>query len=333
MMQIAVLRFLLSLFLAFLIQGCIRQGHQEVPLEDLPEVEVRRYGQALFRIDPGQLAEGLDSLYGGFGFFLGEEYLDTVNQVQIFRFITEPVNRRLAEACDSRFPDLSGLEVALARGYYHLRSDFPEIKVPAVFTYVSGLLYEQPVQLFDSAAIIALDMYLGRDFEVYKQIGVPYYRIRRMEPEYIVPDFFKEYGYYLAGPEPGRATLLDQMIFHGKVLYLLDEVLAATPDSLKIGFTTEQINWCAENESRLWTMFVEKEILYSTEAFIINKFIQEGPFTSGLPPAAPALTGRWTGWQIVREYMDRNENVSLADLMTTEDAVMILERSGYRPRK
>jgi hypothetical protein len=47
--------------------------------------------------------------------------------------------------------------------------------------------------------------------------------------------------------------------------------------------------------------------------------------------AAPKLA-IWTGWQIVREYMDKHTEVTLQQLMADNDAQKILNDSKYRPK-
>jgi hypothetical protein len=130
-------------------------------------------------------------------------------------------------------------------------------------------------------------------------------------------------------PYPGE-RLIDQMIYHGKMLYFLDEVMPGRPDTLKIGFTGEQLDWCYANESNLWAFLVENELLYSTDFQKINKLISDGPFTSFFEKESPARTGVWLGWQIVRAYMDMNDT-GLKEMITEKDAVDILTQSAYKP--
>jgi uncharacterized protein YjaZ len=123
------------------------------------------------------------------------------------------------------------------------------------------------------------------------------------------------------------------MIFHGKILYAMDLFLPSTADSLKIGYTKDQVEWCKENEASVWRLFIDQEMLFSSDPFLNSRFIQDGPFTAGLPEGAPAMLGRWIGWQIVRGYMGRNPGTSLDQLFKLDDAQQILSQSGYKPKK
>jgi uncharacterized protein YjaZ len=59
----------------------------------------------------------------------------------------------------------------------------------------------------------------------------------------------------------------------------------------------------------------------------------DGPFTAEFSKDAPARLGEWLGWQIVREYYEKNPEVTLQLVMTETDAQKILSNSGYKPEK
>ena len=209
-------------------------------------------------------------------------------------------------------------------------SYYPDEKVPDIYSYISGVDFEHPVQYLDTVMIIALDCYLGPEYVPYQRLRIPVYRARRMQETFIVPDCMREVARVKHLPSYAGERLLDQIIHHGKVLYFLDRVLPGTHDTLKIGFTQEQLSWCESNRSNLWAFLVENELLYSTDFQQINKFISDGPFTSFFERESPARTGIWIGWEIVRAYMENND-VNLQQLMSNNDAVEILTRSSYKP--
>jgi len=66
----------------------------------------------------------------------------------------------------------------------------------------------------------------------------------------------------------------------------------------------------------------------------IQTYLNEAPFTPGLGEkneSAPRL-GIWTGWQIVRQYMENHADITLQQLMANNDAQTILNDSKYRPK-
>ena len=135
-------------------------------------------------------------------------------------------------------------------------------------------------------------------------------------------------------PPPKDKTLLAEMIYAGKELYLKDLILPKYTDSDKIGYTPEQIKWSEENEGYMWRYFLEDQLLYSTDSKLSNRFINPAPFSKfylEIDNESPGRVGAWIGWQIVRSYMKNNE-VSLDQLLQM-DATEIFNQSKYKPKK
>lgn len=329
-------------FLSYLITGVLLALHLSCahPEKKPPASEkgtqdsivIKNFGETLFNLAPLGLKYELDSLKDEFSFFLGDS-IDTLQFIQLKEFILDPFNRELAEKCQETYPDKDFLSAGLARVFGMAQEHFPGFQFPRVYTYVSGLMYEQPVQYVDTVMVIALDMFLGWDYPPYRAAGIPVYMTRRMERQNILPECAREIAYaYIPGTFNPK-ILLDHMILHGKLLYALDQLLPGTPDSLKIGYTQSQHKWCTENEQPVWRILMDQELLYKSDPHLKARFIQDGPFTSGLPDGAPAMLGRWIGWQIVRSYMQKNPQVSLMQLFQAEDSQAILAGSGYKPKK
>ena len=129
-------------------------------------------------------------------------------------------------------------------------------------------------------------------------------------------------------------TLLSQMVYAGKELYLKDVLLPEHTDADKIGYTPEQIKWCQENEGYMWRYFIEEKLLYNADSKLPNRFINVAPFSKfylEIDNESPGRVGTWVGWQIVRSFMKNNE-VSLPQLLQM-DATEIFNKSKYKPQK
>jgi hypothetical protein len=323
-----------SLLILILLAGGCRHGikSQDPAQAHVEQVKIADYGRALFSLDPMNVKPGLDSLSGQFKIFIGENP-DTLNFIQIRDFIIDPFNRELSAKYEQKYPDLVFLEDGLTKMFGTVKANDPGFRVPVVYAYISGLLYESPVQYFDTVILIGMDMFLGWNCDQYRAAGLPVYMTRRMEQQNILPECARQIAFSLIPDDYQPKTLLDYMILHGKVLYAMDRFSPSTPDSLKIGYTKNQCSWCTENEASVWRLFIDQEMLYKTDGFLNNRFIQDGPFTAGLPEGAPAMLGRWIGWQVVRGYMKKNPGTDLIQLFKLEDAQQILSQSGYKPKK
>jgi len=166
--------------------------------------------------------------------------------------------------------------------------------------------------------------------------SIPRYQSKRFQPGYIVPRVTEEFAkeeLFKQGEED--QTLLAQMIYHGKILYFMDQVLPENvSDSVKIGYSGRQLAWSTQFEGNIWSIFLEKDLLYQTDFRKIQVYITDGPFTAGLgdkSESAPKL-GVWIGWQMVKKYMAENPEVTLQQLMAETDAQKILIKSKYKPK-
>ncbi len=261
--------------------------------------------------------------------YSNDEVLKTLFKDQAYKDLTKDV--------DSVFPNLKLQEAGLTETFKYIKYYYPKAKIPKFISFVSGFAYQMPVG--DDYLGIGLDMFLGKDSKFYKAIvqSVPLYLSRRFTPEYIVPRVAETYAHEELFEEPDENhTLLSKMIFQGKILYFLDQVLPeSTSDSIKIGYSNEQLEWAKQFEGDIWAYFLENNYLYETDYQKIQVFLSEGPFTPGLGEnrnSAPKL-GTWTGWQIVRKYMEENPNVTLQQLMADQDAQKILNQSKYKPKQ
>ncbi len=225
------------------------------------------------------------------------------------------------------------LQIELEEALKYYKYYFPQNAIPKVYTYISGLQYEYPIQMADDVMIIGLDLYLGSNFEAYREIGIPEYKISRMNPELIAVDFMKELAHNILPAPVKSPNFLDEIIRFGKIMYFLDASLPNKADHNKIGYPPEKLAWCFANESNLWAFIIDQEILFTSNYQIIRKLVNDGPFTAGFSNNSPARIGGWIGWQIVRSYMDNNPEITLDELLKNTNANLILSNSKYKPTK
>lgn len=245
-------------------------------------------------------------------------------------FLTDTTIQEVRLKTDTVFGNQKKLEKQIKKAFKYYSFHFPDKEIPAVYTYISG--FNQSIVTAENLLGISLDKYLGRDCNYYQQLNTtPQYKILNMRPERIVPEMAYAWG-ITEFENPEIATnLLGNMIQKGKIMYLVDAMLPDTPDSLKIGYTTEQLNWCEMNEVPMWTYLIEKKMLYSNKRMDIVRYINDAPTTSGFPLESPGRTGVWIGWKIVRQYMKKHPEVTLQQLMENNDFQKILNESEYDP--
>ena len=204
-----------------------------------------------------------------------------------------------------------------------------------MISFLSGFAVQTPIG--NNYIGIGLDMFLGADSKFYPALrqSIPMYISRRFTPENITPRVMEVFVREDLYPERDEdRSLLAKMVYNGKILYCLDALLPETADSLKIGYTQAQLDWCNNYESSIWAYFLNENLLYETDYLRIQKYLTEAPFTPGVGEgneSSPKL-GVWTGWQIVKAYMERNPETSLKQLLEERDPQKILTGSKYKPK-
>jgi len=237
---------------------------------------------------------------------------------------------------DSVYPQLHKVEEDLTQTFKYIKYYYPKAPMPRFISFLSGFAYQIPIG--ENYMGIGLDMFLGKDSKFYPALveSIPRYQSKRFESAYIVPRVTEEFAKEeLFKPNDEDQTLLSQMIYNGKILYFMDQVLPESiSDTVKIGYSGRQLAWCKNFEGNIWGVFLENDLLFQTDFRKIQVYLTDGPFTAGLgdkSESAPKL-GVFIGWQIVKKYMKENADVTLQQLMADSDSQKILTKSKYKPK-
>jgi len=241
----------------------------------------------------------------------------------------------LKHEVDSVYPDLAKQDAELTDAFRRIKYYFPKKNLPKVYAYFSG--FEAQTSIGDGYIGIGLDLFLGSNSKFYPSLinAFPHYVSRRFTPDNIAPRVVEGIAREDMFPEDESAkSLLAKMIYNGRIMYFMDQTLPDVADSTKIGYTDKQIKWCESFKGDIWSYFLEENLLYESDYQKIQKYLNEAPFTPGLGEnneSAPKLAV-WTGWQIVRSYMEKHPDVTLPQLMADGDAQKILNEAKYRPK-
>lgn len=303
-------------------------------------VEVKRLDEDLFELKPNEVSDAVPQLQQRYGDFL-EDYTAGVLRIggpddaafayNLSQFITDASMRALYDDSRKHYADITDIhrDLNLAFSYFH--HHFPDSMVPQVVFNISGLNYA--VVATQTTLGIGVDMFLGADYAAYPMVGLPQYMFRNMKRDQLVPQAMKGWLQSMYEPSLPQGNMLEQMLFHGRILYASDALLPGLPDTAKIGYTKEEMEWCRTNEAAIWNHLVEQGLLYSTDRMLVNKWVEQAPFISGIPKQSPGRLGQWMGWVIIRRYMKEHPDTRLEDLMLMTDAQQLLSRSRYKPQK
>jgi gliding motility-associated lipoprotein GldB len=325
-----------------LIVSCGR--HKKVDVSNIHlDVKIERFDKDFDSMQYKPMATQAAFLEKKYGYFY-EDFIQQILQAgqvsdtayfQVLRDMFKgQAYHDLKHDVDSVYPNLDEQNAELTDAFRRIKYYFPQQRIPKVYAYFSG--FEVQRSIGNDYCAIGLDLFLGGNSRFYPALtkAYPHYLSRFFNPQNIAPrvvegiireDMFPEHD--------DDKPLLDRMIYNGKIMYLMDQILPDVPDSTKIGYTTKQYEWATQFEGSIWGYFMEQNLLYEADYNKIQAYVSVAPFTPGLGEhneSAPKL-GIWTGWQIVKQYMSKHPDVTLAQLMAETDNQKILNGAKYHP--
>lgn len=331
-------RLVLLLLLVLAFTSC-KKNRLKIDVSGIEtNMEIHRFEQVMLggeSLDLAQKVNGFCEYHPQFCELYFEEVIRVGNtdspefENNLLWFVSDTVYRKVADDVLTTFSKFDEYENAIKKGFKHYRYYFPNAPVPDVYTYFSGL--NESIVVAEDFVGISLDKYLGADCVYYQYMGIPIYKARNMNPQKMITDIFYAWALTEFPKNDDVDNLLSNMIFQGKLLYFTEAMNPTMHDSIIIGFTGEQIKWCNEHEAYMWAFLAEKGLLFTSERLELRRYVGDGPFTNTFSQDSPGRTGVWLGWQIVRSFMNKNPEVSLAGLFEINNAQEILNQSGYFP--
>ncbi len=339
-MKIEKIKIFLLLFLALWLSNACNHtpnSTQDTQTPTSQKVTIKRFDRAINTLTEGNfdqntktLAQKYPELYPIYVQIVPQMSQDTSLDANLKLFVKNPYIKTIFGDVDSVFSDVWLLETQFQNAFERYNTIFPNQPLPQIVALVSTF-QQQNVQMLDQTLYVPLDMFLGRQYPFYKTIpNVSAYQIKRFEANQILPNSIREWIKPAVLPSK-NGNLLGEMIYHGKIIYLTKQILPQVSDSLLLHFTAAQIQWANANEGQIWASVIENQTLYSIDKLNIAKYINDAPFMSGFPNAAPPMLGRWIGFQIVKKYIEKT-NADPKTLLLQTDEQKILTQSGYKPK-
>lgn len=315
--------FIFLSLLILLLLSCDKKSKVEKKVAAIPlKLKLERFDQLFFESSP----KDLKKLKQKYPYFFDNDIHDSV----WINKINNELWQELYQEVQKKYSNFDSIQNELTDAFKHIKFYFPKVKTPKIITIISEMDYQNKVIYADSLVIIPLELYLGKNHKFYQY---PNYLKQNFERNQILPDVVSSFSQNKVIP-PTDQSLLSQMIFCGKILYLKDLLLPNYSDAQKMGYLNDQINWCKENEDYMWRYFLENELLYSTDQKLGNRFINPAPFSKfylEIDNESPGSVGAWLGWQIVRAYAKNNES-KLSDLLSMNERELF-KKSKYKPTK
>jgi hypothetical protein len=305
-------------------------------------IQADRFEKDLFSIDTGDISVGLAGLKGKYGSF-SDLFLYQVTTIgskdtalmydRLRGFITDSNFLAIYHDCEEAFGNFDRKDEEFTKAFRYYKYYFPSKMIPRIITMISGFSYSI---VNDSTNLaVSIDMYLGPQYKYYSTIEpvLPSYLRNRMSDSYMVSDAMKGWAMSDYGIDETSAKMIDFIISQGRMVYFLEKIVPDAPDTIRTGYTARQLQWCFENEKKIWSFFIGNNLLFSADPNLMNKYINDGPTTNGLPKESPGNIGQFIGWQIVKSYVKNHPGLQLQMLMEEKDLMKIFNESKYKPAK
>ncbi|MGN0032747.1 MAG: hypothetical protein ACI358_03065 [Candidatus Limimorpha sp.] len=333
-----IIASLCAVSMALMLVSCSNeQGYKRklnVPCSRLEprEIEILEYNKALFSIDTADFTTGIERIKIQYHDLLGDVISDT-DVEYLKEFVTDPFIIRLNDLVLSEYADITLVKNKVRDVLQHLTYYYPDIKLPKVYTYVSGVDYNNgPVMINDSIVLISLDYYLNNKENVYDNIGMPRYISRRCQIATLTKDLAEAIYNAFLYEEKTSKNVLSEMIAVGKKYYFIEAMDPSLSDSIILGYSSRQMDWVRNSEGELWASVIGNNMLYANGYEQRRLLFNDGPFTAAFSDKSPSRLGDFIGLQIIRSFMTNND-VSLNELMAMTDVQDIFQRSKYKPPK
>lgn len=335
--KILFIFFALS-FVLPVLTGCQKKSRFKIDTNvDRVDVKIHRFDEDILRLDTSNIDDGIRKLYNKYpdffpqfvSFVLDIDPGDTLTAGNYIKsFLTDTTFAGVNRNVLLQYNRVDDIEHSLSEAFTYIHHYFPVIEMPGVYFFVSG--FNLSVMMMDYIIGAGVDMYLGADYPLYDELTYKYIQ-QNMNRANIAPDLVSALLFKNFRMDTDKGRLIDEMLYRGKVMYLLSVVLPDEKEENLMGYTPEQMEWSKKYEKEAWAAIVDQKHLFSTDNILIRKYVNDAPFTSTVSQDSPGRLGTWIGWQIIESYMNRNEEITLQELMRNNDYQKILEESNYRP--
>ncbi|SFT89966.1 hypothetical protein SAMN05216474_3040 [Lishizhenia tianjinensis] len=239
---------------------------------------------------------------------------DTAIGEKLHYFYAQEFIAKLEEEKNKAF-DLPVLEQEINDGFKHVKYHFPNAPLPTEIIWMNNLFAK--VHASDSAVSVGLEFYLGENHELIQNIptnNLYAWQRRRMVKSYIARDVVQAWLQANVFKVP-TGKLIENIIHAGKVIYAVEAAFPNASDEDIMRYSSAELKYAREHEGMFWKYLVDQKLLFDNTERDKANLLNEGPYTVGLPDDSPDRMGQFLGWQMVKSFMDKNEDVSLPQLL------------------
>lgn len=212
---------------------------------------------------------------------------------------------------EDRMSNIDDVEYALAQLNNNIISTFTRIHPQRFYGIVSP--YRNRIVTADSMTFIALNHYLGADYEGYSSL--PDYQRRLKYPRRIpieVAEALVATAYpYIPSDD---ATLVDRLLYEGALAHAVISLVPGVTIKDYLGWNDDEFSFAEKNEGNIWSVIVLRDYLYSSDPTVAGRMIAPSPACQIVSSDTPSRIGRYIGYKIVESYL-KNKNTRNIELL------------------
>jgi len=321
-----------------LLTSCNKKTYFPKQMEPV-QVHIVRFDEALMNVSKEHALEDVRVLYTEFEAFMPvftENILGIASDDTLYladalpQFLEDTLYgfKETNQEAKRQFANIEDLQQSLNSAFSRIHYLYHDLPIPTIYLFVSG--FNASILFAEDDIAVGTDMYLGSDWKYYNRVVYEYQK-KNMRREAMPIDVVSAYLFRNIPYTYTRNRLLEDMIYRGKIMYLLSLLMPEYPNYEIMGYTKDEWNWCERNEKAIWNTMMDKRDLFKTESLVLTSYLNDGPFTSEVSQESPGRLGTWIGWRICQKYMEHNKEITLQQLMENSNAQEVLEHSFYRP--
>lgn len=252
--------------------------------------------------------------------------IEAVGAADVNEYISSRAFMIFGQDTRSGLTDLSEVEKSLGVVKNRLDS-FPDKVYGVVWPF------RQTVMVGDSLVMVALNHYLGADYEGYA--GLPVYQKALKTPDRIVYDVAEA---WISSRYPYKNNVglkvSNRMFYEGALLLSIKEATGVENEWQLLGMTLEEWQTAKSAEADVWRELAASQLLFSDSPEAEMKLFDPAPSTVVGSMALPGRMGRYVGIRMVESYLASHPGETPQSVLSSEvyNDRDVMRLSGYRPQ-
>jgi len=255
--------------------------------------------------------------------------LEDSTPVFLQKFLTDSTMMLVNSKLVNKFGDFDTQMREVTNMFKHLKYHIPQAMLPSkLLTYNST--FPNGIISTPNYIGVGLEMYLGPEDDIVKQVPFPEYFKAKMNPDFMLCDMAQSWleSNVLEGAK--EESFIANLIYYGKLLYTVKAMLPELENSNILRYSEDNWTWAKENEYAVWQYIVHQNLVYDTKMKTMLRYFKPAPSTIGFD-GSPDRLGQYLGLRIVSSYMQKNPNVSIKELIAEKNQSKILK--AYKPKE